>query len=109
MSTNWAVVRGVVGAEFLAVKTKRIKALVARLRDPAVDRDASGEIAASLAVELTEGCEVVAKSTGFDRRDTAQRWCDAVVGRGVEVHVWMSFGGEIGAVVTRVAPLLDPL
>lgn len=109
MSTNWAVVRGVVGAEFLAIKAKRIKNLVARLRHPDIDRETAGVVAASLAVELTEGCEVVAKNTGFDRRDAAERWCDAVVGRGVEVHVWQGCTGDIGAVVTRVTPLLEPL
>ena len=109
MGTNWAVVRGVVDAEFLAIKSKRIKDLVALVRNPGIDRETASEVAASLAVELTEGCEVVAKNTGFDRRDAAERWCDAVVGRGVEVHVWMSCGGDVGAVVGRVTPLLEPL
>ena len=109
MRTNWAVVRVVVDAEFLAIKTKRIKDLVALVRNPGIDRKTADEVAASLAVELTEGCEVVAKNTGFDRRDAAERWCDAVVGRGVEVHVWHGCTGDIGAVVTRVTPLLEPL
>jgi hypothetical protein len=109
MRANWAVVRNVVGAEFLAIKTKRIKDLVARLRCSGIDLETAGEVAASLAVELTEGCQVVADMTGFDRREAAERWCDAVVGRGVEVHVWMSCGGDVGAVVGRVTPLLEPL
>lgn len=109
MKTNWSVVRGVVGAEFLAIKSKRIKDLVARLSDPGMDRETAGEVAASLAVELTEVCQVVAENTGFNRRNTAQRWCDAVVGSSIDVHVWQGCTGDIGAVVTRVTPLLEPL
>lgn len=110
MSTNWSVVRGVVGAEFLAIKAKRIKDLVARLRVPAIDPDAAGEIAASLNVELTDGCAVAAEHAFPDGRvNMAERWCDAVVGRGVKVHVWMGCDGIVGAVVTRVTPLEEPL
>lgn len=109
MITNWAVVRNMVNAEVIAIKAKRIKSLVARVRDPGIDRETAGEVAASLAAELTEGCQVVAESAGFNRREAAERWCDAVVGRGVKVHVWMSCVGDVGAVVTRVNPLVEPL
>lgn len=110
MSTNWAVVRGVVGAEFLAIKAKRIRALAARLRVPDIDPDAAGAIAASLSVELTEGCSVAAERTFPDERlYVAERWCDAVVGRGVKVHAWMTLDGVVGAVVTGVTPLVEPL